>query len=416
MNYNKIPTILPDKYYSKVINKEKIIMFLEQENNVLKIEDYVNHNMLVLKNYPQLKIDDVVEIIEYSNYRINKLKGLDKVSEIFDNVKKEIPNLSNIEIIYTPAHINDKNKQGFRHDATYIKIKDELYEVINTERILSFIGNKEILKDLSESEIIKFLKENSKLLKTNPLDKKEGQITSEQVEEEIKKESDLHIRDALLAHKDDVVKERQKLEEYISKNMPGSIVKYCVNSNEERIYIVGDKLIKFEGKNREMQILDEHEIDNITYGSFENPEGYDKEVLNETYEKIEDFINKEELLEQIITKLYNEKELTQEEINLLTNFLDLYINNLENQVEVPSNLQIIAEKWYENSSIDNEIYKQPEKLQDIYERIRVYRKNRVKMYEPTSADLNNAAFITTFALLESALVLGLIMTLITLFK
>ena len=156
------------------------------------------------------------------------------------------------------------------------------------------------------------------------------------------------------------------------------------------------------------------EIDNINYGSFETTRGYDKELIVRKYEIIDEFLDEEQRLEECVTKLYNEEQLTTEEMALLINFLDIYITNLENQIDVPSNLQIIADKWYENSSVNNEISKQPQELQEIFEKVRLYRKNRVKMYEPT--ELNDAAFITTFALLESSLVIGLIVALISLFK
>lgn len=409
MDYRKIPNIVPDKYYSKVINKDKIINFLKSESNITKIENYVKHNALILKNYPTLKIKDVIDIMEYSNYRINQLKGLDKVNEVFETVKKETPNLSNIEVIYTPYFINDKNKEGFRHDTTYIKIKDELYEVRNVDRILSFLGNKEIIRELSEYEITKFIKEHSNLIKTNYLDYQKNEITSEQVEEEIKRESDENIRKALMTHKDDVVKEREKLEEYINKNASGSIVTYGVNSNEERIYTVKDKLIKFEGLDRKLQILTSREIENMTMGNFENKDGYQKESDKDEYSNINDFINLEDNLSKIVENLFNGENLTNEEIVMLTNFIKLYIENKEQGNEITPELESIGEKWYENTSIDKNF--PTEELSELYERIRIYRKGKVKTYE-----LDNAAFISVFAILETSLVIGLIISLILLFK
>lgn len=411
MNYNKIPTIILNNQYTNVINRERILEYLKLESDISKIEKYVEHNALVLKNNPHLKIKDVVDIMEYSNYRINKLKGNDKVVDVFNETKKEVNNLSNIEIIYTPYFMNDKNKNGFRYDVTYVKIKDELYELRNVEKVMNFIGNKEIIKDLSEYEVVKFIKENSDLIKTNNLDNK-GEITTELVEEEIEKESDKKIRDALLAHKNDVVKEREKLQEYINNNMPDVIIKYGVNSNEERIYTVGDKMIKFEGPDRVLQILSQEEIDKLMTGKFEKKEGYQKEIENNEYNEITDFLGKEEILYEIVEKLYREEELTNEEIILLTSFLTLYIDSKEQNIEVDENLDYVAEKWFENTSVDR---KYPnEELEKIYERIRKYRKNKVKIYE--MEELNNKAFISLFAVLESTLILGLIAALIMLFK
>ena len=405
--YNKIPRMYLENY--KVTNKEFIIKSLNKESNINNIENYIKQYALYINSHPEYKTQDVIELLEYSNYRINQLKGLDKVNEVFENVKKATPNLSNIEVIYTPYFINDKNKEGFRHDTTYIKIKDELYEVRNVDRILSFLGNKEIIRELSEYEITKFIKEHSNLIKTNYLDYQKNEITSEQVEEEIKRESDENIRRALMTHKDDVVKEREKLEEYINKNASGSIVTYGVNSNEERIYTVKDKLIKFEGLDRKLQILTSREIENMTMGNFENKDGYQKESDKDEYSNINDFINLEDNLSKIVENLFNGENLTNEEIDMLTNFIKLYIENKEQSIDIPLELESIGEKWYENTSIDKNF--PTEELSELYERIRIYRKGKVKTYE-----LDNAAFISVFAILETSLVIGLIVSLIWLFK
>lgn len=409
--HEKIPTIVPDRYLTHVINKEKIIKFLSTESNKDKIEQYIKRNELILKNNPRCRIDDVYEILSYSNYRLNKLNGLDKISEVFEETKKEVNNLSNIEVIYTPANINDKNNEGFRHDVTYIKIKDELYEVREVEKVISFIGNKEFIKSLSEYEIIKFIKEKSDLIKTNILEDKQKELTTEEVEEEIKKESDKHIVDSLMHHKDDVVKERQKLKEYINKNMPSAIIHYGVNSCEERIYFVNDKIIKFEGKDRELQILTSLEVEKMKNGNFENKQGYNHDLNKDEYKKLEDFELKKDLLESLVEKLYNENNLTEEELDFLINFLELWIEKAENGLEIREELNVIVDKWFENSSIDHNF--PVSKMSDVYERIRMYRKNKVKTYEP---DLGNAAFISTFAILEASLVIGLIVALIALFK
>ena len=125
-------------------------------------------------------------------------------------------------------------------------------------------------------------------------------------------------------------------------------------------------------------------------------------------------MNKENVLVSIIDKSYRDEELTNQELNMLTRFLELYIDAKENNIEVHEEFDFIMEKWYENSSIDQKFPN--EKMSEIYERIRIYRKNRVKIYEPDINDLGNGAFISTFAILESGLVIGLITALIMLFK
>jgi len=403
----RIPNIEMDNLNTIVTNKNEIINFIRTENNKNEIEQYIKHKMNVIEKHPNAKVQDVIDIIEECNKRINHLKGLDKLPEVVENTKKETNNLNNIEVIYTPYYINDKNKEGFRHDTTYIKIKDEIYEVRNVDRILSFLGNKDILKNLSEFEIIKFIKEYSGLIKTNNLDRINGKITTEEIEEEIKQESDSKIREALNSHKNDVIKEREKLEEYIGKNNPSATVKYGVNSNEERIYTVGEELIKFVGSNREMQILSELDIETMNR-EFENKQGYDNNIDNSNrFKTINDFSDEiiENEIDTIVEKMYNEEELTNEEIEMLRLFLELYIDNPE-QVSYIYTQEV--NKWFENNyGRQNDL--PTVELQELYEKIRVYRLNKTK-------NLDNRAFITTFAILETSLVMGLIYMLMRLFN
>jgi len=403
----RIQNIEMDNLNTIVTNKNEIINFIRTENNKNEIEQYIKHKMNVIEKHPNAKVQDVIDIIEECNKRINHLKGLDKLPEVVENTKKETNNLNNIEVIYTPYYINDKNKEGFRHDTTYIKIKDEIYEVRNVDRILSFLGNKDILKNLSEFEIIKFIKEYSGLIKTNNLDRINGKITTEEIEEEIKQESDSKIREALNSHKNDVIKEREKLEEYIGKNNPSATVKYGVNSNEERIYTVGEELIKFVGSNREMQILSELDIETMNR-EFENKQGYDNNIDNSNrFKTINDFSDEiiENEIDTIVEKMYNEEELTNEEIEMLRLFLELYIDNPE-QVSYIYTQEV--NKWFENNyGRQNDL--PTVELQELYEKIRVYRLNKTK-------NLDNRAFITTFAILETSLVMGLIYMLMRLFN
>jgi len=405
---NKIKEKIKIENLNKIItNKNEIINFIRTENNKNEIEQYIKHKMNVIEKHPNAKVQDVIDIIEECNKRINHLKELDKLPEVVENTKKETNNLNNIEVIYTPYYINDKNKEGFRHDTTYIKIKDEIYEVRNVDRILSFLGNKDILKNLSEFEIIKFIKEYSGLIKTNNLDRINGKITTEEIEEEIKQESDSKIREALNSHKNDVIKEREKLEEYIGKNNPSATVKYGVNSNEERIYTVGEELIKFVGSNREMQILSELDIETMNR-EFENKQGYDNNIDNSNrFKTINDFSDEiiENEIDTIVEKMYNEEELTNEEIEMLRLFLELYIDNPE-QVSYIYTQEV--NKWFENNyGRQNDL--PTVELQELYEKIRVYRLNKTK-------NLDNRAFITTFAILETSLVMGLIYMLMRLFN
>ena len=58
-----------------------------------------------------------------------------------------------------------------------------------------------------------------------------------------------------------ILKERVEIDKYVRTNMPDVKIEYGLNSNGERIYTVGDKIIKFEGPERNMQILEHDKIE-----------------------------------------------------------------------------------------------------------------------------------------------------------
>jgi len=156
-----------------------------------------------------------------------------------------------------------------------------------------------------------------------------------------------------------------------------------------------------------MQILSELDIETMNR-EFENKQGYDNNIDNSNrFKTINDFSDEiiENEIDTIVEKMYNEEELTNEEIEMLRLFLELYIDNPE-QVSYIYTQEV--NKWFENNyGRQNDL--PTVELQELYEKIRVYRLNKTK-------NLDNRAFITTFAILETSLVMGLIYMLMRLFN
>lgn len=420
-----------DKNQNNVLNKSKILAFIETVKKVDLLEAYVNAISLVINTNPNLNIDDVKEIIEFTNNKINNLKGTKNLSEIFVEVKQTTNNLNNITIIDSPAEMNAKNKEGFRHDVTYIKIningKNELYEITNVEKVISFLRNKEIVTNLSENEIIIFLRENSKQIETTEIEKtQEKELNSETIREEINNIYDPYLKNMFIEHQNIILQERLKIDEYIKKNMPDAKVEYGMNSYGERIYMVNDKIIKFVDNN--MQILAETESEELNKSSFYNYQsGNNDEIdfLDNRSTNIYDYDGKENLLNTIIDAIFYDYGVTNEQIEFLTDFLNACVINEEQGLNNPGNLQEIFDKYYEYATVENKFLN--EKIKSIFKRkeeleksktqdnsLELEKTNVLKLTPPT--DLNSKAFITTAIILESTLVIVFVISLVMLLK
>lgn len=416
-----------DKNQYNVINKSEILTFIESVKKVDLLEGYVYAINLAINNNPNLNIDDVKEIIEFTNNRINNLKGTINLSEIFTDVKQNTNNLNNITVIDTPAEMNSKNKEGFRHAVTYVKInangKNELYEITNVDKVVSFLRNKEILEKLNEQEIINFLKENSREIETTEINKtQENELNSETIREEINNIYDPYLKSIFEEQQNIILQERLKIDEYIKKNIAEAKVEYGMNSNGERIYIVNDKIIKFVDSN--MQILTEtEEINRATFNNYQSGNNEDNSFLDNKPRNIYDYDGKENLLNTIIDAIFYDYGVTNEQIEFLTEFLNLCVQNEEKDLNNPGNLQEIFDKYYEYATVENKFLN--EKIESIFKRkeelektkdnsLQLEKTNVLKLTRPK--DLNSKAFITTAIVLESTIAIGFIISLIMLFK
>ena len=415
-------TIDLNNYQTIVKNKKDIINVLETYKNINFLQYYINSINLVLERNPKLDIEDVREIKNATNKQINRLKGVDEVVEQFVEVKKETTKFDNISIVFSAKEINEKTIEGVRKDIYYIKInvngKNELYELSNSDKIMGLIGNKEFMENITEQELIRNLtsKEVSTKLETNDLDMRDNRaVRPDYIKEEVKKIYDTRVRNTFESRIDDVIKERMALDEYVKKNMPESKIEYALNSNGERIYMVKDKIIKYDD-DMNMYFLSENGdkvLNNETFTRYNSSISSDEEELKKYKET-------PELLRGKLYSLFDGQSISNEELESIINFFEICISNEEKGIS-NSELQEIFDEYY-NYAKENNIYPD-ERIRRIFER-----KDKLNKTNENSKELedvyikklmlenNYRGFITTFIILESSLVLGFIILLISLLK
>jgi len=421
---------------NEILNLNEILNYIDNVDDKYLLEYYIN----AISNEPVLNKEIIKVILDKANERLNNLKGLNTLEELFKVAEEKTDKLSNISIIDTEKEKNDKIN-GFRKDVTYIKFNDtnEIFEVNNVDKVKTFLSNKEILDTLSENEIRRYLIENSNKIDLKEVDmRKSDELTSDEIKEEIRNINDPYLRDMFMKEQNIILKERVEINDYIKTNMPDARIEYGLNSNGERIYNVGDKIIKFEGKQRNMQILsgkerDENQINHDSFHKYKTGNETDTEMLNEEIRNIYDYDGKEELLDTLIEAIFNNMGISEEQIKYLTEFLDMCVSNQEMGNINPGNLQEIFDKYYEYAKTDSSVIN--DEIKEIFNRYDVlinkvdeneYEKDytvehtKVLRFVPNKNDnltgLDKAAFVSVAIILEATLVGTLLIALISLVK
>lgn len=342
-------------------NKQVIIDYYSKTNNINELEDFLN----TINNW-DLNSSELEEIKQKANERLNILKNQNNIKEIFDKAKELNSNISNFVIVETDKNINDKDYNGFRNDVSYLKYinngENKLYEINYEyiENIRNILLN-ENNKNLSSNEIYNLLEPYLKELKQVDIDYNNS-LDNDKIKEETDNILDDKIREHYTNNIDAVLRERKIINEYINKNgLENEKFVYSLNSRGERIYYLGEKLIKFNDNN-EMFILDKdsdtfvkdngNKVEENTFDKYSNNNEDVKKIPENLYEYDESYyIN---LLNSIFDKINMSISLNEYENELLVMFLKMCI--IFKEEEIPLNLFEIYEKFKNSIKDYKELY------------------------------------------------------------
>lgn len=342
-------------------NKQIIIDYYSKTNNINELEDFLN----TINNW-DLNSSELEEIKQKANERLNILKNQNNIKEIFDKSKELNGNISNFVIVETDKNINDKDYNGFRNDVSYLKYinngENKLYEINYEyiENIRNILLN-ENNKSLSSNEIYNLLEPYLKELKQIDIDYNNS-LDNDKIKEETDNILDDKIREHYTNNIDAVLRERKIINEYINKNgLENEKLVYSLNSRGERIYYLGEKIIKFNDNN-EIFILDKNsdtfvkdngnKVEENTFDKYSNNNEDVKKIPENLYEYDESYyIN---LLNSIFDKINMSISLNEYENELLVMFLKMCI--IFKEEEIPLNLFEIYEKFKNSIKDYKELY------------------------------------------------------------
>lgn len=360
-------------------NRKIIIDYYSQSNNISELEDFLNE----INNW-DLKSNELDEIKEVVLKRLNNLKNNVDLKNVLDDAKKNNSNLDDFNIIKTDKDVNDRDYNGFRNDVNYLKVnidgEDKLFEV-NNEYVISIknIIENENNKDLSSKEIYNLLKPYLKDLNKISINY-DNNLDSDKIKDEVNSILDNKIREHFYNNIDIVLKERQLINDYINKNgLEKEKLDYSLNSRGERIYYLGDSLIKFND-NREMFILDkesdtfvknnEEKIKEDSFDKYDNNNDDLKAIPENLYEYNDVYyIN---LLNNIFDKINMRINLNEYENELLVMFFKMCV--IFNEEEIPLELFEVYDKFIKNIN-DNE-YLFSDEIREIFKKKKMMDENR----------------------------------------
>ena len=404
-------------------NRKIIIDYYSQSNNISELEDFLNE----INNW-DLKSNELDEIKEVVLKRLNNLKNNVDLKNVLDDAKKNNSNLDDFNIIKTDKDVNDRDYNGFRNDVNYLKVnidgEDKLFEV-NNEYVISIknIIENENNKDLSSKEIYNLLKPYLKDLNKISINY-DNNLDSDKIKDEVNSILDNKIREHFYNNIDIVLKERQLINDYINKNgLEKEKLDYSLNSRGERIYYLGDSLIKFND-NREMFILDkesdtfvknnEEKIKEDSFDKYDNNNDDLKAIPENLYEYNDVYyIN---LLNNIFDKINMRINLNEYENELLVMFLKMCV--IFNEEEIPLELFEVYDKFIKNIN-DNE-YLFSDEIRKIFKKKKMMDENRrdLEKIEPnkTLKLVNDSGFVDIILMCCSIILVIIVVLYIMLVK
>lgn len=326
-------------------NKDTIISHYKKTNNLVEINDLLNN----LSNTDLISSDlDEIRIVVEKRKKELEQKSL---KDVVDDAIKVNPNISNLSVIITPRDINDKDYYGFKSDILYLRAningKYIMYEINSqfSNEIKSILEDQKNSK-LSVEELLQKLNSYLTPLKTRNMDL-EDNLDIETIKKEVNDIEDNVVKNVFLNNINDVLEERKKLNNYIKENdLVGELLRYSLNSKGERLYYVGNTIIKFVDSNRNLFVLDTksdtfNDI-NAKKDDFNNNSDFNQSIPNSLYEMNNDYYIK--LISNSFDKIYNNLPLTNIEDEIIFIFLNLCVNSKEENI--PVNLFQIYDNYY----------------------------------------------------------------------
>lgn len=344
-------------------NKDTIINYYSKTNSLDELNGVLNN-----LNNTSLNIKEIEEIKEAIVNRMNEL-NVKSLKDVLEEAKNKNSNIKDINIVETRKEINNKDYYGFRNNINYLRVykdgENKLFEIPN-----NYVDKVKEILELNQNITIKDLLEKIKPyieeLNIVEMDYKTN-LDKEVVTREINNIQDAKTKQQFLDNIASVLKERIEINKYISeKGLEKETLRYSINSSGERIYYVGDNIIKFLDNETNMYVLTPPNNDFVSSNKKEQEEKkFEKETKDKENEeeKINEIPNSLDELNTefyinainfVMDKIYKSESLDKYEEKLIEIFLHLCVNTKED--DIPINLYEIYNTYFEYLYNYNDYY------------------------------------------------------------
>lgn len=344
-------------------NKDTIINYYNKTNSLDELNGVLNN-----LNNTSLNIKEIEEIKIAIVNRMNEL-NVKSLKDVLEEAKNKNSNIKDINIVETRKEINNKDYYGFRNNINYLRVykdgENKLFEIPN-----NYVDKVKEILELNQNITIKDLLEKIKPyieeLNIVEMDYKTN-LDKEVVTREINNIQDAKTKQQFLDNIASVLKERIEINKYISeKGLEKETLRYSINSSGERIYYVGDNIIKFLDNETNMYVLTPPNNDFVSSNKKEQEEKeFEKETKDKENEeeKINEIPNSLDELNTefyinainfVMDKIYKSESLDKYEEKLIEIFLHLCVNTKED--DIPINLYEIYNTYFEYLYNYNDYY------------------------------------------------------------
>lgn len=344
-------------------NKDTIINYYSKTNSLDELNGVLNN-----LNNTSLNIKEIEEIKEAIVNRMNEL-NVKSLKDVLEEAKNKNSNIKDVNVVETRREINNKDYYGFRNNINYLRVykdgENKLFEIPNNyvDKVKEIL---ELNQNITIKDLLEKIKPYTEELNVVDMDYKTN-LDKEVVTREINNIQDAKTKQKFLNDIASVLKERIEINKYISeKGLENEMLRYSINSSGERLYYVGDNIIKFLDNEKNMYVLtppnndfvssnkkgqEEKEFEKETKDK-ENEEEKINEIPNSLDElNTEFYIN---AINFVMDKIYKSESLDKYEEKLIEIFLHLCVNTKED--DIPINLYEIYNTYFEYLYNYNDYY------------------------------------------------------------
>lgn len=418
-----------DDHQNNIENLEIILANIKKIDDETELKNVTEYYFRIIENHDMINKEQLKQIIDaLKNKKENVIEESPKeeIKDKIDRMKKDNKNLSNISIIETSKKDND-NTDGLRRDVTYLEFNDNgnkiLYEIENMDLLNKVLSDFDLLKGKNSYELLDIIDNYCKKCQIIHLETKQRDLPTDNYKKEMNSIISERAVDVINSNDNIVLKERVDFKDFVNKFKRGEEISYALNSNGERIYIVGDEKYKFIGEDRELKKLsqdsnEENDIGTANFNSEMKGRGKLEEIDLNNFVHITNFIGQENLIIYIMRAMEYNIGISEKQNDFLARFVTLGMECKVIGIPIPGEslgflYQEFMKRFGENK-LQIMISKGKTLEQQTKDDVR-----KLKLTPPKNNKLSNwekAGFISVAIIIESSLILGGLFAILALVK